>query len=111
MEKKLNNILEEIINYITNTKEYKNCLKYKEEMDKDNHIKELVNSIKKLQKEYIKSNDNNIKKELDKLEEELYDIDLYNKYNQNLEIVNNMINYVKEELNDYFYNILNENTN
>ena len=77
-------------------------------MDEDNNIKELVSKIKKLQKEYVKSNNDDIKKELDKLEDELNNIDTYVIYNQNLEVVNNMINYVKEDLNDYFYNLFNK---
>ena len=108
MEKKLNNSIDEVVNYIINTKEYKDCIKYKELMDEDNNIKELVSKIKKLQKEYVKSNNDDIKLELDKLEDELNNIDTYVIYNQNLEVVNNMINYVKEDLNDYFYNLLNK---
>ena len=110
MEKKLSNSIDCLVDYIINTKEYKNCIKYKEEMEKDNSIKEKVNSIKKLQKQYVNSNDISIKEELDKLEDELNNIDLYVKYNQNLEVVNQMISYTKDELNDYFYNLLNENT-
>ena len=108
MEKELSNSIDELVNYITSTKEYKNCIKYKELMDEDNNIKELVSKIKKLQKEYVKSNNDDIKKELDKLEDELNNIDTYVIYNQNLEVVNNMINYVKEDLNDYFYNLFNK---
>ena len=104
MEKKLSNSIDCLVDYIINTKEYKNCIKYKEEMEKDNSIKEKVNSIKKLQKQYVNSNDISIKEELDKLEDELNNIDLYVKYNQNLEVVNQMISYTKDELNDYFYN-------
>lgn len=111
MEKKLSNSIDEVVNYIINTKEYKDCIKYKKEMENDNDILDKVNSIKKLQKEYVRTNNDSIKEKLDLLENELNDIDLYIKYNQNLEVVNQMINYVKEELNDYFYNVLNENTN
>ena len=111
MEKKLNNSIDDLVNYIINTKEYKNCIKYKEEMKEDKDINNKVNSIKKLQKKYVRSNDSSIKEKLDQLEEELNNNDLYVKYNQNLEVVNNMINYVKEELNEYFYKLFNENTN
>lgn len=110
MEKKLSNTIDDLIDYIINTKEYKNCIKYKEEMENDDNIKEKVRIIKKLQKQYVNSNDISIKEELDKLEDELNNMDLYIKYNQNLEVVNQMISYTKDELNDYFYNLLNENT-
>ena len=109
MEKKLSNSIDDLVDYIINTKEYKNCIKYKEEMEKDKSIIDKVNSIKKLQKQYVRTNDLSIKEELDILEKELNDNDLYTKYNQNLEVVNNMINYVKDELNDYFYKLLNNN--
>ena len=111
MEKKLSNSIDDLVKYIINTNEYKNCIKYKKEMENDKDILDKVNSIKKLQKEYVRSNDSSIKEKLDQLEEELNNNDLYIKYNQNLEVVNNMINYVKEELNDYFYKLFNENTN
>jgi len=107
MEKKLNNSIDEVVNYIINTKEYKDCIKYKELMDEDNNIKELVSKIKKLQKEYVRTEDKDIKDELDILEKELNNNDIYIKYNQNLEIVNQMISYVKDELNDYFDKLLN----
>ena len=111
MEKKLSNSIDDLVDYIINTKEYKDCIKYKKEMENDKDIIDKVNNIKRLLKEYVRSNDSSIKEKLDLLENELNDIDLYIKYNQNLEVVNQMINYVKEELNDYFYNLLNENAN
>ena len=62
-----------------------------------------VEDIKKLQKKYVKSNyDDSIKKELDKLESRLNSIPIYVEYNNNLEEVNEMIDFVKDELNDYF---------
>lgn len=111
MEKELSNSIDQLVNYIINTKEYNNCTKYKKEMENDRDIIDKIESIKKLQKQYIRSNNASIKDELDALEDELNNNYLYVKYNQNLEAVNNMINYVKEELNDYFYKLLNENTN
>ena len=94
MEKKLSNSIDELVNYIINTKEYKDCIKYKKEMENDKDILDKVNSIKKLQKEFVRSNNSDIKDKLDLLEEELNNNDLYTKYNQNLEVVNQMICYV-----------------
>ena len=111
MEKELSKKLDDIVDYIVDSKEYKECIKYKEEMDKDESINITIKEIKKLQKQYINSNDKDIKNNLDNKIDELNNNILYNKYNQNLEVVNNMINYVKEELNDYFDKLLNENTN
>ena len=105
---KLNRSLDDVVNCIKNSKEYKKCLELKEKMDSNSEINDLVKKIKLKQKKYIKSNDPDILKELDKLEERLNSIPIYHTYLENLEIVNNMINYVKDELNDYFVNLLNK---
>ncbi|MBQ2639822.1 MAG: YlbF family regulator [Bacilli bacterium] len=103
----MNKELDELISYIKNTSSYKNCISIKKKMNSNEEICSLVESIKKLQKKYIKSNyDNNIKKELDILEEKLNNIPIYVEYNNNLEEVNKMIDLVKDELNDYFTNLL-----
>lgn len=74
-------------------------------------IKCLVDSVKKLQKEYVRSNyqDDGIKKELNTLNERLNSIPIYVDYISNLSDVNNMISLVTDSLNDYFYKLLNEN--
>ena len=41
------------------------------------------------------------------LEEKLYSIPIYFTYKRHLDEVNRMINYIKDEMNDYFYKILN----
>ena len=102
-EDKLNGI----INYITDSFEYKKCIKLKKLMSAGN-IKEKVNEVKKLQKLYIKENDKEIKKMLDKKLFELNKIPIYVEYNYYLQKVNEMINLVKDELNEYFYKVLNE---
>ena len=104
----LNNSLDEVINTIKDSKEYKTCIELKERMDNNSEIKNLVKEIKIKQKKYIKSNDSNILNELKELENKLNEIPIYHVYLDNLEVVNNMINYVKDELNDYFYNLLNK---
>ena len=38
-------------------------------------------------------------------------IPIYNVYMKKLNKVNEMIDYVQDELNDYFYKLFNENTN
>jgi cell fate (sporulation/competence/biofilm development) regulator YmcA (YheA/YmcA/DUF963 family) len=108
MENVLNN-LEEVITTIKESKEYKNCILLKEKMDSNIDIKDKVKRIKLLQKKYIRSGkDKDIKKELDNLEEELNNIQIYKVYLENLEKVNYMIDYVKDSLNDYFTDLLNE---
>ena len=105
---KLNSELDKLINYINNTKEYKLCIKLKKQMDGNDEVKKLISEVKKLQKKYIKSDyDDSIKKELEKKNEELSSIPIYVTYNQTLEKVNEMLEYVKDNLNDYFDNLLN----
>ena len=103
----VNKKLDQIILDIKNSKEYKNCIEIKEKMNDNKEITDLVNRIKKIQKEYIRSNDEKLKEELDLLEKKLNDIPLYNVYISNLEKVNEKIDYIKERLNDYFYELLN----
>ena len=71
-----------------------------------------INNIlfnKNLQKKYIRSGyDSSIKSELDKLNEELFNIPIYKIYLDNLEVVNQKLDYVKDSLNDYFYKLFNE---
>ena len=107
MENFYNN-LDELIDYIKNTIEYKKCLELKSRMSNNSNINNLIENIKNLQKKYIKSSyDSDIKVELDKLNDELNNIPLYITYSENLEKVNQMISYVNDELTDYFYKVLN----
>ena len=102
------NSLEELINYIKSTKEYKKCIELKNKMMSNSDISKLMNDIRTIQKKYIRSNyDSSVKEELDKLNEELNNIPIYIIYCENLKIVNEMIDYVNDELSDYFYDIFN----
>jgi len=105
---KLNRSLDEVVNCIKNSKEYKKCIELKEKMKSNDEINSLVKEIKLKQKKYIRSNDSNIFSELNELEERLNSIPIYNVYTKNLEKVNEYINYVKDELNDYFIELLNK---
>lgn len=100
--------LDEVVNTIKNSKEYKTCIDLKKQMNSNEDINELVKKIKTLQKKYIRTNDKDIKLELDSLEKELNEIPIYHIYLDNLDKVNQMIDYVKDELNNYFDLLLNE---
>ena len=81
-------------------------------MNDNDEIKFIVDEIKSLQKKYIRSNyDDKIKKELDKKNEILSNIPIYNVYNQSLDAVNAMIDYVRNRLNDYFEQLTNSKRN
>ena len=101
--------LDEVINSITESDEYKTCIELKDRMSKNINITDKINKIKKLQKEYVKSNyDFNIKIKLDELNNELISIPIYKIYMDNLEIVNEKIDYLKDSLSNYFYKLFNE---
>ena len=105
---KLNSRIDEVVDCIKESKEYKKCLELKEKMKSNDEINSLVKEIKLKQKKYIKTNDSNILSELNELEERLNCVPIYHVYTENLEKVNYMINYVKDELNDYFDKLLNK---
>ncbi len=104
----LYNSLDEVIKCIKESPEYIKCNELKNKMSSNKEITELVNKTKKLQKEFIKTNDSSIKEELDKITERLNEIPIYYMYNENLKLVNDKIEYVKDSLNNYFYKLFNE---
>lgn len=104
----LYNSLDEVIKSIKESPEYIKCNELKKQMSSNKEITELVNKTKKLQKEFIKTNDLSIKEELDKTTKRLNEIPIYYTYNENLKLVNDKIEYVKDSLNDYFYKLFNE---
>ena len=108
MESYVDKALDEVVKCITNSKEYKKCIELKKKMQEDEEIKLLVSEVKKLQKQFIKTNDLDIKKELDNINNRLDEIPIYVVYKQNLEIVNEKIEFIKDELNDYFYKLFNK---
>lgn len=104
----LNNSIESIIESVKESNEYKKCISLREKMSENDELMKLIEEVKFLQKEYVKSNyDSKIKEKLDYAEEELYRIPIYVIYNQELNKVNFKINYIKDRLNDYFYNLFN----
>lgn len=103
----MNKALDDVINTIINSDDYKSCIQLKEKMSTNKEICELVEKIKILQKKYVRESDEEVLAELKLLEERLNEIPIYVIYMQHLEKVNEMINYVKDELNDYFYKVLN----
>lgn len=98
--------LDDVILCIKESNEYKNVIDIKKKMDSNEELKKKINDIKLLQKKYVKSNyDSSVKKDLDKLNDELLEVPIYRIYLDNLSVVNEKIEYVKDSLNDYFYNL------
>lgn len=108
MEKKLSKAVNDVVSSITESDEFKECIRLKEKMEENSEIKELVETIKKLQKKYVRTLDEEVKEELDKLQERLDSIPLYDSYQKKLAEVNRKIDIIKDELNDYFYKVVNE---
>ena len=103
MDKNVEGALLDLKSYIENTKEYRRVLELKKDMEKSSRVVELIEKIKTVQKEYVKSSDNeDLAKTLKKLEKKLNEIPIYSQYIKNLEKVNDMIFVIREELNDYF---------
>lgn len=106
---KLYKKLDDVILCIKESNEYKNVIDIKKKMDSNEELKKKINDIKLLQKKYVKSNyDSSVKKDLDKLNDELLEVPIYRIYLDNLSVVNEKIEYVKDSLNDYFYNLFNK---
>jgi len=102
------NALDEVIQYILNSSEYQNCISLKEQMSQNEEVTALISKIKNTQKKYIRSEyDSSILNELQSYQKELDEIPIYHVYNESLEKVNEMIELVKDYINDYFTNLLN----
>lgn len=106
---KLDRALELVIDTIKESSEYKKCLELKELMNNNNYLKELIQEIKDLQKRYVRNSyDLSTGERLNKKIKELEEIPLYRVYLNNLSVVNNYIDYVRDSMNEYFDNLLNE---
>lgn len=101
--------LDKVISCIMDSYEYKMCITLQDKMKDNDEISDLIEKVKDTQKKYIRSNySDKIKKELDNYQERLENIPIYQIYLSNLKVVNEKIEIVKDILNDYFYNLLNE---
>ena len=107
MEKKLSKDLADLISSITESDDFKECIRLKKKMEDSSEIKELVETIKTLQKKYVRTDDFEVKAELDKVQNKLDNIPLYVSYQKRLMEVNRKLDLIKDELNEYFYNVVN----
>ena len=107
MNKEIENKLESIIDYIKETPDYKNYLKAKELINKDEELKNIIEKIKEYQKKIVKTNDLELKKESELLVAKLNNNILHNQYLEYLTNVNNMLNIFENKLNKYFFNLFN----
>lgn len=105
----LYNKIDEVVGVIVNSSEYKKCNILKKKMSTNKELNSKINKIRLLQQEYVKSGNYDIKKELDELDRELLHVPIYKEYMDNLRVVNEKIDYVRDSLNDYFDGVFNKN--
>lgn len=106
----MNNILnkvEELKELIIDTDEYKNYKFYLSKIEKNDDIKNLINTITKKQKELVRienngSNIDNESKELDNLFDKLYEYDDYKNYIEYSKKLNIIITDVQNNFQEYF---------
>lgn len=104
MDKALN----DVIDCIKNSPEYIECVELKKKMDSNEEITKLIKDIKLLQKKLLRTDSIEVQEELGSKINRLNEIPIYSIYNQKLNVINEKISYVNDELNDYFYKVLNE---
>ena len=107
MNKEIEKNLDGIIEYLKSKKEYQKCIDLKKKMKNNKELTKLIEDIKKKQKEYIQSGyDEKKNEELDTLNKELDKYPIYLEYNNNLKVINEDIELLKEKLNDYFTGVM-----
>lgn len=104
VEKRIN----DIIDYIMNSYEYKRCLEIKKQMTQCNELNKLIKDIKQLQQDYIKTNKSSIKQEMNNKQKRLEQVPIYCEYNRYLQKINEKLDFIKESFNDYFDQKLNK---
>lgn len=112
MNNKILNEVDKIIEFIKESDDYKDYIYLKEKLSKHDKANNLINEIKKLQKEIVKLEvnkqdtkelDNKIKEDL----EELNKIPLYVDFIKKQEKLNDYYQTIKTRLDEYFYNKMN----
>ena len=105
MNKEILNKVDEIINLINESDNYKKYLKLKDMLENNKEIMLLISEIKVLQKDIVHHYE---KKELLKeKQKELDSIPLYREYQNTLDELNITYNIIETTLNNYFNKTLN----
>ena len=112
MNNKILNEVNKIIEFIKESDDYKDYIYLKDKLSKNEIENNLINEIKKLQKQAVKQEvnkmdtkelDNKIKDNLDNLNK----IPLYRDFIDKQEVLNDYYQTIKERLDEYFYNKMN----
>ncbi len=115
MEKKLNDIKDEInslVDYIKDSDKYKRYIIVRDKIKSNKDIMDKINKVKAIQKEIVKLeyNKRDIKakeKELDDILEELNSYPIYVEYNYLVEDLNYEMKYIKDTLEEEINKIVN----
>lgn len=99
--------VDEIIDYIENSDNYKKYLLIKEKLNNDQEITDLINEVKHLQKRLANHCNKQLEIELEEKNKLLNSIPLYREYLNTLDEINNIYNIIENSLNKYFYDKLN----
>lgn len=112
MNNQILNEVDKIIEFIKESDDYKDYIYLKDKLSKHEEANNLINEIKKLQKQAVKQEvnkmdtkelDTKIKDNLDKLNK----IPLYRDFIDKQEVLNDYYQTIKERLDEYFYNKMN----
>lgn len=116
MEKSVNNLILEnvdnLINYIKSSDIYKDYLFLSKKLANNRKALEYINRIKQLQKEIVrkevsKEDITELEKEINLLLEKLNKIPLYVEFIHRQMELNEIYQYIKSRLDEYFYTLLN----
>ena len=105
MNKDILDKIDEIINIIENSDDYKKYLKLKELISQDKYLKELINKVRIIQQDVVHHKEN--KCQLEQMTNELNNYPLYREYMNTLDEINNTYCIIENSLNNYFQDKLN----
>lgn len=106
MVKLVNEAISQVVSVIQDSDDYQKCVELKKKIYNNKELMKLIRELKKAQQDYIK-NGSVDKSGVDSLTAQLYEFPIYVVYMQHLEKVNEMISYVEDDLNQFFYQLTN----
>ncbi len=105
MNKEILEKVDDIIQTIEESTEYKKYLDLKEKISNNKELMELINKVRVMQKDVLHKK--NSQTDLDKLLNELNNNPLYREYNNVIYEINNTYSIVENSINNYFEKIVN----
>ena len=94
------NKVDEIIQEIEDSDNYKKYLKLKEEINNNKELVLLINKVRQLNKDFTHKLVK--KEELDSVQNELNNHPLYREYLNTISVINNELSIVENAINNYF---------